>query len=88
MCCVVTVLVFLGPRAGIIIWWLLDMQRWSNTFNSFIWPLLGFIFLPWTTLAYVWVSPAGIVGFDWFWLALGFILDIIAYTGGARRGRR
>ena len=57
MCCLVTVLVFLGPRLGILVWWLLDMPRWNLTFNTFIWPLLGFIFLPWTTLAYVLVFP-------------------------------
>ena len=30
-----------------------------------IWAILGFIFLPWTTLMYVMVIPGGIVGFDW-----------------------
>jgi hypothetical protein len=87
MCCLIFVLALLGPRAGIIVWWLLDMQRWSLTFDTFIWPLLGAIFLPWTTLAYVWVFPFGITGFDWFWLALGLVLDILFYAGGGFRRR-
>ncbi len=88
MCCLITVMLLLGPRAAIIIWWLVSMPRWSATFTSFIWPLLGFIFLPWTLLAYVLVFPGGIIGFDWVWLAGGFILDLIFWTGGFRRRLR
>ena len=28
MCCLFTTLVFLGPHAGILIWWLLQPARW------------------------------------------------------------
>jgi hypothetical protein len=87
VCCLIAVLVFLGPRAGILVWWLLDMPRWERTFDTFVWPLLGAIFLPWTLLAYVWVFPFGITGFDWFWLALGLILDISFYASGGFRRR-
>jgi hypothetical protein len=34
---------------------------------TWIWPLLGLIFLPWTTLMYVIVFP--VIGLDWLWLA-------------------
>ena len=87
MCCLFAVLVFLGPRAGILVWWLLDMPRWERAFDTFVWPLLGAIFLPWTTLAYVVVFPGGVTGFDWLWLALGLILDISFYISGGFRRR-
>jgi hypothetical protein len=88
MCCLVTILVLIGPRAGIIIWWLLDMARWQSAFDMLIIPLLGFIFLPWTTLAYVLVFSGGLTGFDWALLVLGFLFDIGAYGGGyGNRGR-
>ena len=61
MCCFLTALLLLGPRAGILVWWLINPVRWQATFSSFIWPLLGFIFVPWTTLMYVLVAPGGIV---------------------------
>ena len=64
MCCLVTTLALLGPRAGIVVWWLLQPGRWSVTFDSFLWPLLGFVFLPWTTLMYVVVAPGGVTGFS------------------------
>jgi hypothetical protein len=87
MCCFWTTLVLLGPRAGILIWWLINPLRWQLTFPSFIWPLLGFLFLPWTTLMYVLVAPAGIFGLDWLWLGLAVIADISMHAGGAYGNR-
>jgi hypothetical protein len=87
MCCLWTTLVFLGPRAGILIWWLLNPLRWQATFSSFIWPLLGFLFLPWATLMYVLVAPGGVIGFDWVWLGLAVVADIGMYAGGGYGNR-
>ncbi len=88
MCCLLTVLLFLGPRAGILVWWLLDTDRWAAAFTgSFIWPLLGFLFLPWTTLMYVLVSPSSNFSFDWIWMGLGILADISSYAGGGYGNR-
>lgn len=87
MCCFFATLMMLGPRAAILIWWLMEPTRWQVTFSSFFVPLLGFLFLPWTTLSYVAVAPGGIVFFDWIILGLGLFIDIAGYTSGAY-GRR
>ena len=87
MCCFYTVLLLLGPRAAIIVWWLFDPVRWQNTFNSFFWSLLGFLFLPWSTLMYVLVAPGGVNGWDFFWLGLSLLADISSYLGGAYGNR-
>lgn len=87
MCCFLTSLFLLGPRAAILVWWLLNPVRWQVTFDTFIWPLLGFIFLPWTTLMYVLVAPGGIVLFDWILLALAVLADIAMYAGGGYGNR-
>ena len=88
MCCVFTTLVLLGPRFGGAIWWLLNPARWSLAFNgSWIWPLLGLIFLPWTTLMYMMVFQLGITGLDWLWIGLGVVADIAWYSGAAARKR-
>ena len=76
MCCFFTALVFLGPRAGVLVWWLINPLRFNIAFNTIILPILGIIFLPWTTLMYLIVFPGGIVGFDWLWLGLGLVADI------------
>lgn len=88
MCCLLTILVFLGPRGAIFFWWLVDQARWSRTFDTFVLPALGFVFLPWTTLMYVLVAPRGVVGFDWLWIALALFADIAFYAGGGYRNRR
>ncbi len=83
MCCFFTSLVFFGPRLAILVWWLLQPERWALAFSgSFLWPLLGFIFLPWATIMYVLVAPGGVTGFDWIWLGLGLLADIASYGGG------
>jgi hypothetical protein len=89
MCCIFAALVFFGPRLAFLVWWLIQPARINATFNTFIWPLLGLIFLPWTTLAYLLVYGAnGIVSFDWVWLGLALIVDIASYGGGAYNRRR
>jgi hypothetical protein len=45
------------------------------------------IFAPWTLLIYILVYPNGIVGFDWIWLGLGVLLDILSYGGGGYSNR-
>jgi len=83
MCCLFTVLVFLGPRFGNVLWWLIQPARWNAAFSSVLWPILGIIFMPWTTLMYVSVAPGGVNGlWEWLFLILAVIIDIGAYTGG------
>jgi hypothetical protein len=89
MCCLAASLVILGPRFGILLWWLLEPARWSLAFDTFLWPLLGFLFVPWTTIMYVLAFPGGIDGFDWVWLGFGLLADVFSYAGGgySNRGR-
>ena len=86
--CLFFITLFLGPRVGILFWWLVNPSRWSSAFDTFIWPALGFVFLPWTTLMFVAVAPFGNVdGWDWFWLALSFMADAASYTTGGWSNR-
>ena len=89
MCCFFAVLVFLGPRAGILIWYLVNPRLWAFAFpTTWITPLLGSIFLPWVTLMYVIVSPGRTpVGWDWLWLGLALVADIAWWAGGGFRRR-
>jgi len=88
MCCLFASLLLLGPRAVIFLWWLFEPARWNLTFDTFILPFLGFLFLPWTTLMYVVVFPGGIDTFDWIWLGLAFVVDVASYASGGVGGRR
>jgi hypothetical protein len=82
MCCLIAALFMLGPRAAIFIWWLIEPVRWAAAFDTVLWPLIGFIALPWTTLMYVAVSIGGIDGLDPVWLAIGFAFDLFTWFGG------
>ena len=82
MCCMLTTLIMAGPRLAIIVWWLFATSRFNQAFSAIIWPILGIIFAPWTTLMYLIVFPGGVVGFDWFWIILGIIFDLGSYFGG------
>ena len=61
----------------------------SRSFDGWLLPLLGFFLLPWTTLAYalLWASSDGVLGIEWFFVALAFLVDIGAFAGGDRRRR-
>ncbi len=86
MCCFFAGLVFFGPRLGFLILWLTPQgqSRINLAFNdSFLLPLLGLIFLHWTTLMYVIVFP--IASFDWIWLGLALFADIASYYSGYLR---
>ena len=62
MCCLIAALFMLGPRAAIFIWWLIEPGRWSLAFDTVLWPIVGFLVAPWTTLMYLAVFPGGIDG--------------------------
>ena len=86
MCCFFLVLMFLGPRVGILVFWLFPYGQalMKMAFENWFWPVVGLIFMPWTTLMYTIVYGAnGMVGFDWVWVGLGVVADITSYSGGA-----
>jgi hypothetical protein len=89
-CCLFAAIVIGAPRLGIFVWWFMDPTRWVATFGSqaglpyWIVPSLGFLFLPWLTLAYVFVAPGGLSVLDWVILALALLLDLASHGGGGR----
>ena len=70
-----------APRLVLILAWIFG-HRWDLVWRgNVIVPLLGIIFLPYTTIMYLLVwSPAGLAGFDWVWLILGLLLDIMKWS--------
>ena len=81
--CLVILTLIAGPRVGIILWWLINPDRWDRAFDTAIWPVLGFLFFPWTTLMFVAVAPTGNpVDLDWLWLGFAFLIDLFSLGGG------
>lgn len=92
MGCLFAVFAGFFPRIAVLIMWLARPAFFNAAFGgNWIWPILGVLFLPFTTLMYIiLVSPSvGLVGLDWFWLGLALVLDIGGYgsTGYVNRDR-
>ena len=71
----------------ILAWFFSD--RWPIVWQgAFLVPLLGIIFLPFTTIMYMltW-TPRGIEGWDWLWILLGFVVDLLGYSQSAASRR-
>ncbi len=84
MCCIVTLLVFFGPRVTLFFLWIFS-NILERAYDGFIIPCLGFLILPWTTLAYAlaihWTGGLG--GGGLVLLLLGILFDLGTYGGGA-----
>lgn len=87
MCCPVLLIAFFGPRVALVYLWLIGYL--NGIFSAPLWPILGFIFLPFTTLAYAFAMHNG--GMTDFWKILVIVaalVDLGVVGGGARERRR
>lgn len=89
MGCLLAIFGGMFPRLAVLFIWLARPVLFTAVFGgSWFWPLLGVIFLPFTTLMYVLLwGPGGLIGFDWFWLILAVILDLSSAAGSAYGNR-
>jgi hypothetical protein len=89
MGCIVALFALIGPRVALFVVWI--FSDWlSRAFESWWLPVLGFFLLPWTTLAYTAMYVLGtneVTGIEWFFVVLGFLIDIGA-VGSGRRARQ
>jgi hypothetical protein len=88
MCCFLLLFAVLGPRFAVLAIWLFG-DRVELAFDGWFLPLLGLLFLPWTTLMYllVWSFPGGVSGAEWIVVALGVVLDIGTYSARSAQSR-
>ena len=79
MPCLFALMAGFAPRLAALFLWLARPAMWSAAFNgSWFWPLLGVIFLPFTTIMYVilWSPGIGLTAWDWMWLILAVLCDL------------
>ncbi len=84
--CFVFLLAIFAPRLALAFVWIFG-NRVELAFDSWFWPLLGLIFLPWTTLAYVfmWTPGTGVEGAEWIVIGLAVAIDISSLMGRAAK---
>jgi hypothetical protein len=86
-CCLVAGAAAASPRLILFGMWLFT-DYLNGVFTSWIWPFLGLLFLPSTTIAYTIASNefGGFQGWGAVIVAAGVIIDVMIY--GGMRSRR
>ena len=87
MGCIAALLALISPRLALFFVWIFS-DLLSRAFDSWVLPVLGFLLLPWTTLAYaaMWdVGSRDVNGFEWFIVVLAFFADLASHSSGARQ---
>lgn len=88
MACLVLILFVAFPRIALILIFLLSnyLQR---AYHGLLLPILGFIFLPLTTLVYAWLvnSRLPIAGLNLLILIIAVVIDVGSLGGGAYKRR-
>jgi hypothetical protein len=87
--CLIGAAIAAAPRLVLILAWIFS-DRWATVWGgTWLLPLLGIVFAPYTTVMYMlaWNPVTGIAGFDWFWIFLGVILDLMKWATIANNRR-
>ena len=89
MPCLLTLVVLLFPRVILFLMWLFTSYL-DHAYHGLLIPLLGFIFLPITTIVYAWMvnSNMPLNGFNLVILIIAVLFDAGSHGGGARYYRR
>jgi hypothetical protein len=93
MPCLIITLLLGMPRLALFGLWLFGDGYLGRAYESTLWPLLGFFFLPMTTLAFAYGSNSlGAVGevpdFGWLLVGIAVLLDLGLFGGGWRTRKR
>ncbi len=76
------------PRFLLLVGWANDQVFWQNVFSAPVWVLGGFLFFPWTTFVYGYVSPNGMTLLNWIFLLVAFMIDLGTWGIGALAARK
>jgi hypothetical protein len=88
MPCLILLLALLAPRITLVFVWLLSGYL-DRAYDTAIWPILGFFFMPVTTIAYaVARNEGGGIHDGWIALYVLAVLLDLGVIGGARRRQR
>ena len=79
--CLLTGILTFAPRL-VLLFILLFTDRVDAVFEGFLIPMLGFLFLPFATLAYVfaWDAQSSISGAAWLLVGGGLLFDLGTYA--------
>jgi len=87
--CLVVLIAAIFPRIALALVWLFSNYL-GSAYQTVLWPVLGFLFMPLTTLAYAWAinSHGNVSGFPFFVVLVAALVDLGAVGGGHRASKR
>ena len=90
MGCLFALFAGLFPRLGLFTVWIARPALVNAAFDTWIFPLIGIIFLPFATLIYVvlYTPGVGLTGWEWFWVVVAGLLDITHSLASAIQRRQ
>jgi hypothetical protein len=88
MGCLILIIFLAFPRIALILLFLFSNYL-TRAYHGLLIPLLGFIFLPLTTLVYAWIVNTGqpVAGLNLILLVVAVLIDLGSIGGGASRRR-
>ena len=86
MPCLILLLTLLFPRVALALLFFFTHYL-DRAFHNFLILILGFLFLPFTTLLYAWLvnSQLPIAGINLLWLAIAVLVDLGSWGHGYTR---
>lgn len=89
MACLLLILILLFPRIAIALLFFFTTYLVGPYHDNLILLILGFLFLPLTTLVYAWMFHSGmaVAGVNLVYLLIAVILDLGLVGGGYHRHR-
>lgn len=93
MPCLLGCLALASPRLALFLVWLFGGSYLMRPFGSWLWPLVGFLFLPLTTLAFAYSfnslgHPGQMSPFGWLLTGIALLADIGLLGGGHSQWRK
>lgn len=93
MGCVLVLLLLGAPRLALLFLWIFRDGYLAAAYEGWMWPVLGFFFLPLTTVAFAYGmnslgAPGEMTPMGWLLTIVALLVDL-GFTGGsARQARR
>jgi hypothetical protein len=89
MPCLLVVAIIAFPRVVLVLMFLFS-QYLERAYHGLLLPVLGFIFLPITTIVYAWLvnTHSPIEGFNVLLLIIAVVVDLGGLSGGEYHRRR
>jgi hypothetical protein len=90
MPCILLLAILLFPRVVLACMWVFSTYLQRAFDGGLLLPVIGFLFLPLTTIVYAWEINSGMptAGINLLWLLIAVIIDLGGLGGGAHRGSR